>query len=210
MKPIIIYLALLQIVFFGCTRVMRNNDDGAEFLPYLTDKDLNSFNTSEVVSNDSIQEFFETIKLNIPVLRIDTSLLHLTRFYQPTVMVYKDGRILDEHICNAHFPGFIEFVHKASMKEDKWVSATLSLEELRSNIIGIESESIKPIQVFYFYTIYYENFLIDKIIPLYNESKHYQDQIELYIVSTDNHPGMGLSAKEYSSLLIRKSPPLPK
>lgn len=192
---------------------MRNNDNGAEFLPYLTDKDLNSFNTSEVVSNDSIQEFFETIKLNIPVLRIDTSLLHLTRFYQPTVMVYKDGRILDEHICNAHFPGFIEFVHKASMKEDKWIKPiepNLSLEELRSRIIGIEKESTRSIQIFYFYTIFYENFLKNQMIPLYNESKQYKDRIELYMVSTDNHPGMGLSAKEYSSLLIRKSPPLPK
>ena len=204
-----IFILILIVIATSCSTIVdKLKNESTSFMPFLTDKDLSKVNTSQPITNDSLSQFLSRLNLDISVLRIDTSLIKHTKYIVPTVMVYKSKKSLTRNICNANFPGLIKDLNHWKTNNRNWDDRPkLPLKELTESIIGFNKPTGQnDNQVFYFYTMFYDNLVRNQMVPLYKESLKPNQNIDLYFVNIDNHPATNLSDVEFGELVSKHNP----
>lgn len=202
-------LFLLIILTSSCSTSVDKLTEGVNNInPYLTDKNLLEINLYMPIPDDSVTQFLNASAIHAPTLRIDTGLIKHTEYVIPTVLVYMNGKKLDRNICNAHLPRLIEHIENWEKTEQNWkVDNNLPIETLRASIIGYNNHATpSSVEVFYFYTIFYDNLVKNQMLPLYQESLKTNQNVSVYFVNIDNHPGTNLSDVEFGNLVSKHNP----
>lgn len=173
---------------------------------FLTDKNLLELNMGLPISNDSLENFLNSLGIDIPILRIDTGLIKHAYYDIPTVLVYKGGKSLKEKICNANFPGLLNHIENSLTDSGNWIEPPLPQSELRRKIIGLSNEKkTAEVNIFYFYTIFFDNLIKNQMKLLFNEAKAHND-FNVYFINMDNYSDLGLTDSQYNALIQRHNP----